>query len=51
MFPLMKERIAEATAKLEEQIALAESNGATENEVALAKIALEKGQEANARSE
>lgn len=47
----MRQRIAEATAKLEEQIALAESNGATPDEVALAKVALQKGQEANAKAE
>ncbi|KAH7376079.1 hypothetical protein B0T11DRAFT_271559, partial [Plectosphaerella cucumerina] len=50
MFPLMRQRISEATAKLEEQIALAESNGATATELELAKVALQKGQEADART-
>ncbi|KAM0280359.1 hypothetical protein ACHAQH_004072 [Verticillium albo-atrum] len=46
VFPRIKERINDATSKLEEQIALAESNGTPAEELELAKVALAKGQEA-----
>lgn len=46
MFPRIKERIGDATTKLEEQIALAESNGTPAEELELARVALTKGQEA-----
>ncbi|ROT36863.1 tubulin-specific chaperone Rbl2 [Sodiomyces alkalinus F11] len=48
IFPHVRTRINEATAKLEEQIALAETNGATEEELDLARSALKKGLEAKA---
>ncbi|KAM0332574.1 hypothetical protein ACHAQA_002858 [Verticillium albo-atrum] len=46
VFPRVKERINDATAKLEEQIALAESNGTPAEELELARVALKSGQEA-----
>ncbi|EGY18367.1 hypothetical protein VD0002_g6694 [Verticillium dahliae] len=46
VFPRIKERIGDATTKLEEQIALAESNGTPAEELELARVALTKGQEA-----
>lgn len=45
VFPALRTRVEDATAKLEEQIALAESSGASPDEVATAKLALEKGKE------
>ncbi|OLN88646.1 Tubulin-specific chaperone A [Colletotrichum chlorophyti] len=45
VFPALRTRVEDATVKLEEQIALAESSGASADEVATAKLALEKGKE------
>lgn len=45
VFPALRTRVEDATVKLEEQIALAESGGATEDELATAKLALSKGKE------
>ena len=49
MFGPLRERIAEAVEKLEEQIAIAESDGtASEEELKKAKEALESGQKVEA---
>lgn len=45
VFPALRTRVEDATAKLEEQIALAESSGSPPEELATAKQALEKGKE------
>ncbi|EQB54826.1 tubulin-specific chaperone Rbl2 [Colletotrichum gloeosporioides Cg-14] len=45
VFPALRTRVEDAIVKLEEQIALAESGGATEDELATAKLALSKGKE------
>ncbi|KAK1973156.1 tubulin-specific chaperone Rbl2 [Colletotrichum eremochloae] len=45
VFPSLRTRVEDATAKLEEQIALAESGGAAPEEVETAKLALAKGKE------
>ncbi|CCF38968.1 tubulin-specific chaperone Rbl2 [Colletotrichum higginsianum] len=45
MFPALRTRVEDSTAKLEEQIALAESGGASPTEVETAKLALAKGKE------
>lgn len=50
MFPHVRTRIDEATARLEEQIALAETSGATEEELNTAREALKKGREAKVPS-
>ncbi|OHW95823.1 tubulin-specific chaperone rbl2 [Colletotrichum incanum] len=45
VFPALRTRVEDATVKLEEQIALAESGGASPEEVETAKQALAKGKE------
>ncbi|GKT55208.1 tubulin-specific chaperone Rbl2 [Colletotrichum tofieldiae] len=45
IFPALRTRVEDATVKLEEQIALAESGGASPEEVSTAKQALAKGKE------
>ncbi|KAK2022126.1 tubulin-specific chaperone Rbl2 [Colletotrichum caudatum] len=45
IFPSLRTRVEDATAKLEEQIALAESGGATPEELETARLALAKGKE------
>lgn len=45
VFPALRTRVEDATVKLEEQIAVAESSGASEEELATAKLALSKGKE------
>lgn len=45
IFPVMRQRISDAVSKLEEQVALAESEGTSSEELSLAKVALQKGQE------
>ncbi|KAL2756311.1 hypothetical protein ACRALDRAFT_1070614 [Sodiomyces alcalophilus JCM 7366] len=50
IFPHVRTRIEEATTRLEEQIALAEASGATEEELDLARAALKQGREAKVPS-
>ncbi|KAK1994678.1 tubulin-specific chaperone Rbl2 [Colletotrichum falcatum] len=45
IFPSLRTRVEDATAKLEEQIALAESGGASPEELETARLALAKGKE------
>ncbi|GKT42004.1 uncharacterized protein ColSpa_02185 [Colletotrichum spaethianum] len=45
VFPALRTRVEDATVKLEEQIALAESGGASPEELETAKQALAKGKE------
>ncbi|EXF80620.1 tubulin-specific chaperone Rbl2 [Colletotrichum fioriniae PJ7] len=45
VFPELRTRVEDATVKLEEQIALAESGGASPEELETARLALAKGKE------
>ncbi|OHE97001.1 tubulin-specific chaperone Rbl2 [Colletotrichum orchidophilum] len=45
VFPELRTRVEDATTKLEEQIALAESGGASPEELETARLALAKGKE------
>ncbi|KAK1636911.1 tubulin-specific chaperone Rbl2 [Colletotrichum phormii] len=45
VFPELRTRVEDSTAKLEEQIALAESSGASPEELETARLALAKGKE------